>query len=256
MPQSRRAVIDVGTNSVKLLVAGSSGDGDYLRFMRDQARAENVEATVEFVPDPDEPRKLHLIRAADAFLSLSDNIQETFGLTPVEAMAAGLPVIASDWDGYRDTLVDGETALLVPTDLPQAGPGRLLAERHEDGRDSYDQYCGLASLATAVDLAAAGEAFTTLLGDPGRRAAMGAAGQARARALLDWSVVIRRYQELWGELSAIRAAAKRSAATAFGGAFAIASSIRAVGRRRPSMSISGRCRSRRRTRATQSPHAA
>jgi len=39
--------------------------------------------------------------SADVFMSLSDNIQETFGLTPLEAMAAGLPVIASDWDGYR-----------------------------------------------------------------------------------------------------------------------------------------------------------
>ena len=43
--------------------------------------------------------------AADIFVSLSDNIQETFGLTPVEAMAAGLPVVASDWDGYRETIV-------------------------------------------------------------------------------------------------------------------------------------------------------
>ena len=45
--------------------------------------------------------------AADVFLSLVDNIQETFGLTPIEAMAAGLPVVASDWDGYRYTLRDG-----------------------------------------------------------------------------------------------------------------------------------------------------
>ena len=37
--------------------------------------------------------------AADVFLSLVDNIQETFGLTPIEAMAAGLPVVVSDWDG-------------------------------------------------------------------------------------------------------------------------------------------------------------
>ena len=37
--------------------------------------------------------------AADIFTSLSDNIQETFGLTPIEAMAAGLPVVVTDWDG-------------------------------------------------------------------------------------------------------------------------------------------------------------
>jgi glycosyltransferase involved in cell wall biosynthesis len=147
--------------------------------------------------------------AADLFCTLSDNIQETFGLTPAEAMAAGLPVIASDWDGYRDTLVDGETALLVPTATPAAGAGRLLAERHEDGRDDYDHYIGAASLATAVDAGATAAALVALLDDPVRRVAMGAAGRARARALLDWSVVIRRYQELWGELTAIRTAAPR-----------------------------------------------
>ena len=38
---------------------------------------------------------------ADIFISLADNIQETFGLTPIEAMAAGLPAIVSDWNGYR-----------------------------------------------------------------------------------------------------------------------------------------------------------
>src|SRR6185437_4529883 len=45
--------------------------------------------------------------AGDLFVSLSDGIQETFGLTPVEAMAAGLPVVVSDWNGYRDTVRDG-----------------------------------------------------------------------------------------------------------------------------------------------------
>ena len=40
--------------------------------------------------------------AADIFVSLVDNIQETFGLAPLEAMAAGLPTVVSDWDGFRD----------------------------------------------------------------------------------------------------------------------------------------------------------
>jgi hypothetical protein len=144
--------------------------------------------------------------AADVFCSLSDNIQETFGLTPVEAMAAGLPVVASDWDGYRDTLVQGETALLVPTTLPATGAGVSIARRYEDGLDNHDHYCAQASLATAVDVPAAALALTALLGQPERRLAMGEAGRRRARALYDWGVVIGRYQELWAELAAIRGA--------------------------------------------------
>lgn len=38
-------------------------------------------------------------QAAGVFIALSDKIQETLGLTPLEAMAEGLPVIVSDWDG-------------------------------------------------------------------------------------------------------------------------------------------------------------
>ena len=45
--------------------------------------------------------------SADIFSSLSDNIQETFGITPIEAMASGLPVVVSDWDGYRDSVRHG-----------------------------------------------------------------------------------------------------------------------------------------------------
>ena len=42
--------------------------------------------------------------SADVFCSLSDNIQETFGIVPIEAMAAGIPVVVSDWNGYKDTV--------------------------------------------------------------------------------------------------------------------------------------------------------
>ncbi|MBS0333790.1 MAG: glycosyltransferase family 4 protein, partial [Proteobacteria bacterium] len=60
---------------------------------------------------------------ADFFISFSDNIQESFGLTPVEAMAAGLPCIVTDWDGYRDTVRHGEDGFRVDTAAPAPGSG-------------------------------------------------------------------------------------------------------------------------------------
>ena len=56
--------------------------------------------------------------AADIFLSLVDNPQETFGLAPVEAMAAGVPVVVSDWDGYRYTVSDGVEGFRISTLSP------------------------------------------------------------------------------------------------------------------------------------------
>lgn len=145
--------------------------------------------------------------AADVFCSLSDNIQETFGLTPIEAMAAGLPVVVSDWDGYRDTVPDGVVGVRVPTRMPGAGNGADLAAAHADGRLTYDMFCGTACLATEVDIAATRAAFEALLSNSDRRAAMGEAGRRHARGGYDWSVIVRAYQDLWADLADRRAAA-------------------------------------------------
>ena len=149
--------------------------------------------------------------AADIFTLLVDNIQETFGLAPVEAMAAGLPVVVSDWDGFRDTVTHGETGFLVPTMQPLPGAGDHLGVRYALGVDEYNGYIGAAAQSTSIDLAGAAEAFATLISDPARRASMGEAARRRARLLFDWSVVTGQYRELIAELAERRKAATETA---------------------------------------------
>ena len=144
--------------------------------------------------------------AADAFISLSDNVQETFGLTPIEAMAAGLPVVASDWNGYRQTVVDGATGFMIPTTMPEASNGVELARRFADGTDDYDYYIGASSQAITVDVDATTRACTALARDPELRARMGAEGRRRAEQVFDWRHIVRQYEELWAELAARRKA--------------------------------------------------
>jgi alpha-maltose-1-phosphate synthase len=139
--------------------------------------------------------------AADVFTSLSDNVQETFGLTPLEAMAAGLPVVVSDWSGYRDTVRDGVDGFCIPTTLPPPGDGADLAARYDTGQDSYDLYCGQVCELTAVDVDAAVVAFARLRAEAGLRHRMGASGRARARARFDWAVVMAEYRALWARLA-------------------------------------------------------
>ena len=74
--------------------------------------------------------------AADIFTSLSDNIQETYGLAPVEGMAAGLPSVVTDWNGYRDTIRDGIDGFRVPTIMPPPGWAEDLADRHANNLDT------------------------------------------------------------------------------------------------------------------------
>jgi hypothetical protein len=149
----------------------------------------------------------HSWQGADVFVSLSDNIQETFGLTPVEAMAAGLPVVVSDWNGYRDTVRDGVDGFRVPTVLPPNGVGPELAMRHALALDTYDLYVGRTSLATVVDPTALVSVFTRLAMQPELRSRMGAAGLSRAEAEFDWPVILWRYVALADELALIRSAA-------------------------------------------------
>lgn len=149
--------------------------------------------------------------AADVFCSLSDNIQESFGLTPVEAMAAGLPSVVSDWDGYRDTVRDGVDGFRIPTVMPAAGMGADLAQRHALGIDSYDAYCGHTCMFVGVEVQAAALAFERLLREPALRQSMGQAAQQRAQQVYDWKGVMGQYEALWAELAERRAAAAVSA---------------------------------------------
>lgn len=144
---------------------------------------------------------------ADVFISLVDNIQETFGITPLEAMAAGLPVVVSDWDGYRYTVQDGEQGFLVRTlGGPPGQPPDRLASGHGWGLRTYQQYVGILAQHTPVDIEAAASALERLIREPGLRARMGEAGRRRVKQLFDWPMVARQYAALAGELTAIRRA--------------------------------------------------
>ncbi len=143
--------------------------------------------------------------SADVFCSLSDNIQETFGIVPIEAMAAGLPVVVSDWDGYKDTVRHGIDGFRIPSLMPEAGMATDLAQRHALDVDTYDMYCGHTSSLIAVDIQQAAYAFTQLFQASELRAQMGAAGKARAQSTYDWRVIIQQYEALWSEQEKVRA---------------------------------------------------
>jgi len=149
--------------------------------------------------------------AADMFISLSDNVQESFGLTPIEAMAAALPVIVSDWDGYRDSVRDGVDGFRIPTIALPPGMGEALAFIYAGGFGGHDVMCGAAAQSTAVHPGSAATAIVRLIDDAGLRRTMGASGRARARELFDWPVIVRAYQALWGELAERRKTAQEIA---------------------------------------------
>lgn len=147
------------------------------------------------------------LSGADVFMFLIDNIQETFGIAPLEGMAAGLPLLVSDWDGMKDT-VPPEVGFRVTS---RTLPGSYLASealRYQGGTDSYLQYCAATSALTEIDQPELVDRILTLARDGDLRRRMGQAAQAHVRAHYDWSVIVPQMQALWAEQEAMRVAAK------------------------------------------------
>ena len=193
---------------VALILCGWTPNDQIEQIFRSGAAKFAPDVRLLFVEGRDPPRRNDAWAAADIFVTLADNIQETFGLTPIEAMAAGLPLVVTDWNGYRDTVRDGVDGFRIPTWAPEPGMGTPLAAGHENRSLSYDRYCSFASNTTAIDLAKLVDALAALIDNPTLRRTMGEAGRKRARELYDWAVVYRQYQDLWRDLNARRLAAR------------------------------------------------
>jgi glycosyltransferase involved in cell wall biosynthesis len=181
--------------SAHLILAGwGSEDDEILPVVRSLAANIGLGLTVRLRPS--EADKAALLAAADYFLSPSDNVQETFGLTLLEAGAAGLPVLASDYDGYRDIVVHEETGLLVPTVGPAATTALdALARLLPDNQAHL-----LLAQQTAVDVALLAEGITRLCTDEALRCRLGVAARTRVEGRFTWEAVVAAHLEMWERL--------------------------------------------------------
>jgi phosphatidyl-myo-inositol alpha-mannosyltransferase len=136
---------------LRLLVAGPAGDAEEVLY-RVPADLRDRVVLLGQVSEEDKIRMLHSV---DVFCSPNTG-GESFGIVTAEAMAAGVPVVASDIDAFRQVLHGGEAGELFAT-------------------------------GDAADLA---RVAGRLLDDPVRRAELSAAALA-AVAQYDWSVVAR-----------------------------------------------------------------
>jgi len=156
--------------------------------------------TVDFVMNDDPRFPDGLWAAADIFSSLSDNIQESFGLTPIEAMACGLPCVVTDWDGYREGVRHGKEGFLVPVIAPPPASGMAIAQMYYN-EDNYGVGLTGAAQSTCVDIEWCAQSFAVLMENAELRRTYGESGKARARDVFDWKHIIRNYEALWTSLA-------------------------------------------------------
>jgi glycosyltransferase involved in cell wall biosynthesis len=88
------------------------GTGPLESALKEQTRRSGISDSVVFAGW--QPAVEKILPAFDLAVQLSTN--EGFGTSTIEAMACGLPVVASDVPGTRDILSNGEGGILVPAD--------------------------------------------------------------------------------------------------------------------------------------------
>jgi glycosyltransferase involved in cell wall biosynthesis len=152
---------------VHLIVAGG---GELLDTYRDQARAAGVGDRIHFLGPVPHAELPGVLRGTDLLL-LTTEPPESFGIVLIEAMACGLPTIATEYPGVRAVIDDGETGLVVKPGDPEAVA---------------------AAIRRLIEAGAAG------------RARMGAAGREKAERLWSWPRLLDRMEGAYAEAIAAR----------------------------------------------------
>jgi len=155
----------------------------------------NIKLDLRFYPKVEEKTKVELLQASDVFLSMIDNFQETFGLSILEAKASGLPVLASNFDGYKELVQDQKDGFLLPTYMPEknsflAAFSNLL----------YDNQTHLLfAQQVGFDLAVFQQKLLLLANNPNLRNEMGQRAKKSAQNYV-WSKIIEKHVSLWERL--------------------------------------------------------
>lgn len=138
------------------------GDGQERRSIEKLVEEENLQGDVLFLGN--QSQIYELIAIADVMLLLSE--KESFGLTALEAMAVGVPVIGTNVGGIPEVINDGETGLICPV----------------------------------YDYGAAAQAALMILNDKAMHRRMANAAKARAFSKFNSDTIVASYENLYAEM--------------------------------------------------------
>jgi glycosyltransferase involved in cell wall biosynthesis len=184
-----------GADPWRIILAGAVDSEDYLKILQLWTQALGISDRVTFMTNLPEKYKLILYSACDFFISLSDNPQETFGMTLLEAMAFHLPLIVSDFDGYKEIVTDdiGKRITTTWTDLDSFF---MLSPFMDEA--TYHRYL---AQSISVDVRQLSEVLRFFFSNPSHLLEMGKAAFNRYLQYYDYKVIVSQLDELWIQLS-------------------------------------------------------
>ena len=186
LPNSRRRVC--------VVIAGGADSAD-LALLQKLIKDYGLESVTRVRANFRTGIKNDLLAAADIFVSLADNTQETFGLSLLEAQACGLPTVASRFDGYKDLVREGIDGFLIDTYWCEADPFTELFDLMDPELSQLFQ-----AQSVAIDIDQLTDRLIQLIHDDSLRQSMGESARQKVSGEFLFSQIIRRYEKCWDEL--------------------------------------------------------
>lgn len=184
--------------NILLVLAGKNFQGDYGGKLKKIANDLGISREIKFFFNLSRKEKYLLYTASDIFVSPSDSLQESFGLTILEAMASGLPVVVSDWDGYKDMVSHNKTGFLIPTYWARCD--EKIAESSYLFRNDIHKEHLLLGQSVCIDTKKMMEYLWLFIKNEELRLRFGHNARERALRYYDWAAVIPKYETLWSTL--------------------------------------------------------
>lgn len=184
------------TQPVYMVLAGASDGTGYPEALKKLSLELKVKDQIIFLPDFTEKDKPFLYGASDVFISMSDNLQETFGLTVIEAMSCARPVVVSDFSGYRELVSHGNEGFLIPTLWAP-----VTKQISETAPLSFDSIYHLQTAQSiCVDMPSMVQQVLRLIKNPDLSRKMGINGRKKCRSVYDWKSIVNQYLSVWNNL--------------------------------------------------------
>jgi D-inositol-3-phosphate glycosyltransferase len=182
-----------GRNDIYLFIIGKEQEKNYVEYLLKYITMFQISDKIKIITEHNNSDIQYYYSLLDIFVSPCEHIQETFGITPIEAMSAGIPVVISDWDGYKETVTDNYDGFKIPTYWHKSSD---YIDYSSENTDVEKKYMRL-NQTVCVDVGKYEDALIKLIKDKNLREFIGRNARKTILEKYNWETIIQRLEKLW-----------------------------------------------------------